>query len=32
MTYRLITALARWRCTRCDTWNGKRDKRCIACG
>lgn len=31
MLLNLITALAKWRCTRCDTWNGKKDKRCIGC-
>ncbi|MFJ2909328.1 hypothetical protein ACIO8F_07810 [Streptomyces sp. NPDC087228] len=23
--------LTRWRCGGCDTWNGRKDKRCIAC-
>jgi hypothetical protein len=29
---RLYRLLANWRCTQCDTWNAKKDKRCIACG
>lgn len=27
-----VRRLGRWQCSDCDTWNGMRDVRCLACG